>query len=55
MISVAEARGREKLQEGRERAQEAQESLEGYVRSNPIKSLAYAAGAGVLLAAVLRR
>lgn len=40
---------------GRERAKEWEQSLESYVREQPIKSLLIAAGVGVILGALWKR
>src|SRR5688572_25930623 len=41
--------------EGRERATEWEQSLESYVREQPLKAVLYAAGAGLLLGMIWKR
>ena len=43
------------VQQGRERVEEWEEGLEGYIKDNPIRALMIAAGAGLLLGLLWRR
>ena len=43
------------VKQGRERVEEWEEGLEGYVKDNPVRSLLIAAGAGLLLGLLWRR
>jgi len=45
----------EYYEQGRQRAQEWEQSLEDYVREQPIKSLLIAAGVGLVLGAIWKR
>jgi ElaB/YqjD/DUF883 family membrane-anchored ribosome-binding protein len=46
---------RTSFEEGRRKAAEVEQGVEAYIRQNPIRTLAYAAGAGVLLALLFGR
>jgi ElaB/YqjD/DUF883 family membrane-anchored ribosome-binding protein len=46
---------RTSFEESRRKASEMEQGLEAYIRQNPIRALAYAAGAGVLLALLFGR
>jgi|ERR1700683_5262526 ElaB/YqjD/DUF883 family membrane-anchored ribosome-binding protein len=43
------------VKHGRERVEEWEEGLEGYIKDNPMRSLLIAAGAGLLLGLLWRR
>jgi ElaB/YqjD/DUF883 family membrane-anchored ribosome-binding protein len=43
------------FEDGRRWAEELDQAIQGYIRQNPIRAVAYAAGAGVLLALLFRR
>jgi ElaB/YqjD/DUF883 family membrane-anchored ribosome-binding protein len=43
------------VQQGRERVEEWEEGLEGYIKDNPMRALLIAAGAGLLLGLLWRR
>lgn len=52
---IAEERISEYYEEGKRAAKKLEGSLETEIRKNPIRSLAIAAGVGLLLGAILRR
>jgi ElaB/YqjD/DUF883 family membrane-anchored ribosome-binding protein len=54
-LGLAKERGREMLEHGKDSSIRAKYGLEDYVREHPMRSIACAVGAGVLLALYLRR
>jgi ElaB/YqjD/DUF883 family membrane-anchored ribosome-binding protein len=46
---------KERLEQGKERASDLEKTIEEQIRKNPISSVLIAAGAGLLLGALLRR